>query len=301
MSAATSIGRRLFFSSQRANLPTVVVLPEPWRPTIMIEVGPFLAQSTVVSTGPISSTSFSWQMRMKCCSGVAETARSPALARSFTEVPSASSFTRSRKVLVTLNSTSASRSDMRTSRSASSMLSSFSSATPVSRALAFLKPLERVSSMQGPYHGGPLATIERGGARGMHAQTAGRRLVAGLWELPMKKLVPLMVVLGCSDNNISTNMMPPAAQGLVARVDIVTDATDATLVNAWGLAFNPAGVAWVSAAETGVSEVYDHAGRHVIPPVVIPAPGGGTSAPTGQAFNGDAGIFMGDRFIFVTE
>ena len=149
MSAATSSGRFFCFSSQRANLPTVVVLPEPCRPTIMIAVGPFLAQSIVRSIGPISSISFSWQMRMKCCSGVADSARSPALARSLTAVPSASSFTRSRKVLVTLNSTSASSSDMRTSRSASSILSSVSSATPVNRAFALRKPRERVSSMRG--------------------------------------------------------------------------------------------------------------------------------------------------------
>jgi hypothetical protein len=113
----------------------------------MIDVGPFLAQSMVVSTGPISSISSSWQILMKCCSGVAESARSPTLARSLTVSPSAFSLTRSRKVLVTLNSTSASRSDMRTSRSASSMLSSVSSVTPVRRALAFLNPRESVSSI----------------------------------------------------------------------------------------------------------------------------------------------------------
>src|SRR5690606_14933689 len=51
--------------------------------------------------------------------------------------------------LTTLNSTSASRRLMRTSRRASSMTSSVSSATPVSRCLAARKPLERVSSIGG--------------------------------------------------------------------------------------------------------------------------------------------------------
>ena len=37
--------------------------------------------------------------------------------------------------------------------------------------------------------------------------------------------------------------------------------TDETLVNAWGLAFNPMGVAWVAATETGWTGVYDAGGR----------------------------------------
>jgi uncharacterized protein (TIGR03118 family) len=74
-------------------------------------------------------------------------------------------------------------------------------------------------------------------------------------------------------------------------------------LNAWGLAFNPEGVAWVSAASSGVSEVYDAAGQHVLDPVVIPGPAGSTEAsePTGQVFNSEADEFGGDRFIFVTE
>jgi uncharacterized protein (TIGR03118 family) len=118
----------------------------------------------------------------------------------------------------------------------------------------------------------------------------------------MKKLFPLMAILGIGcDNEALENTTPSAASGLVARTDIVTDATDPMLVNAWGLSFNPAGVAWVSAAETGVSAVYDANGGHVLPSVTIPAPGGATAAPTGQAFNTNPGAFMGDHFIFVTE
>ena len=48
---------------------------------------------------------------------------------------------------MTLNSTSASSSDRRTSRSASSMLSGVSSVTPVRRALALRNPRESVSSI----------------------------------------------------------------------------------------------------------------------------------------------------------
>jgi len=95
---------------------------------------------------------------------------------------------------------------------------------------------------------------------------------------------------------------------VVTRKDIVSDssgamATDKTLVNAWGLAFNPIGAAWVSSAEEGVSEVYDAKGKAVIPAVTIPAPAGSTSksAPTGQVFNANAAAFKGDSFIFATE
>jgi len=94
----------------------------------------------------------------------------------------------------------------------------------------------------------------------------------------------------------------------VNRNDIVTDASDPSLINAWGLAFNPMGVAWVSANGTGVSEVYDSNGNHVIPPITIPPPAAlipagpqAPSTPTGQVFNGDVSSFAGDAFIFVTE
>jgi uncharacterized protein (TIGR03118 family) len=104
-----------------------------------------------------------------------------------------------------------------------------------------------------------------------------------------------LLVVGCNNNNDHE----------VTRADIVTDATDPTLINAWGLAFNPMGVAWVSANGTGVSEIYDVNGNHLLPPVTIPGPAVQTpdppSTPTGQAFNGNANSFLGDAFIFVTE
>jgi uncharacterized protein (TIGR03118 family) len=95
---------------------------------------------------------------------------------------------------------------------------------------------------------------------------------------------------------------------VVEREDIVSNqpgakAQDPDLKNAWGLAFSTFGTAWVSAAETGLSPVYDEDGKHVIPTVTIPIPAGGTapSHPTGQVFNGESGNFKGDAFIFVTE
>jgi|HubBroStandDraft_6_1064221.scaffolds.fasta_scaffold17397_2 uncharacterized protein (TIGR03118 family) len=114
----------------------------------------------------------------------------------------------------------------------------------------------------------------------------------------MKRYVWLaLLVVGCNNNNNNENE--------VTRTDIVTDATDPTLINAWGLAFNPMGVAWVSANGTGVSEIYDVNGNHLLPAVTIPGPAVQTpdppSTPTGQAFNSNTTAFLGDAFIFVTE
>jgi uncharacterized protein (TIGR03118 family) len=125
----------------------------------------------------------------------------------------------------------------------------------------------------------------------------------GREELPMKWYVCVALLLvACSDNNDNDN-----DNHIVTRTDIVTDATDPSLINAWGLAFNPMGVAWVSSNGAGVSEVFDANGNHVLPPITIPGParseagGDSPSAPTGQAFNGNGAAFLGDEFIFGTE
>src|SRR4051812_5056426 len=77
-----------------------------------------------------------------------------------------------------------------------------------------------------------------------------------------------------------------------ARTDLVSDVlpaqhVDAHLINAWGLAFNKLGVAWVGDNGTGESTVYDTAGNLGSPVVAIPPPAGGTdnAAVTGVAFN----------------
>src|SRR5882672_11496559 len=54
---------------------------------------------------------------------------------------------------------------------------------------------------------------------------------------------------------------PPIAQvvrqrNLVSDGGVAASQQDPNLVNAWGLAFNPNGPAWVSAAGTGLSIVY---------------------------------------------
>jgi hypothetical protein len=79
-----------------------------------------------------------------------------------------------------------------------------------------------------------------------------------------------------------------AIEGTVTQTNIVSDlpgqasATDPHLKNAWGLAFNPSGPAWVSANGNGTSQVYDSSGNLKLE-VTVPPPAGGMppSAPTG--------------------
>ena len=78
---------------------------------------------------------------------------------------------------------------------------------------------------------------------------------------------------------------------------------DVNLVNAWGLAFNPAGFAWVADAGTGKSTLYD--GNGVLQSPVVTLAGGGDAA--GIVFNGstdfsitEAGITAPSNFIFAT-
>src|SRR4051812_30187390 len=100
-----------------------------------------------------------------------------------------------------------------------------------------------------------------------------------------------------------------AIEGTVTQENIVADeagkaaATDPHLKNAWGLAFNPAGPAWVSSNGNGTSQVYNDSGKVLLEVAIPPAAGGmPPSAPTGQVFNRSASsAFMGDLFIFVTE
>lgn len=108
---------------------------------------------------------------------------------------------------------------------------------------------------------------------------------------------------------------PAAATGLFQRHDLVSDGgvpaahIDHNLVNAWGVAFNPYGYAWVADNGTGVSTLYDGNGNRQSLVVQIPSPTmgiGGT--PTGIVFNGSSGFVASRsgvsgpaRFIFATE
>jgi uncharacterized protein (TIGR03118 family) len=97
---------------------------------------------------------------------------------------------------------------------------------------------------------------------------------------------------------------------LVSDGFIPADNTDPNLVNGWGVAFNPFGPVWVADNGTGVSTIYNGAGKPQSLVVQIPAPAGSSDKgnPTGIVFNGSNDFVVGSgnttgpsRFIFATE
>jgi uncharacterized protein (TIGR03118 family) len=88
----------------------------------------------------------------------------------------------------------------------------------------------------------------------------------------------------------------------------MTPHTDANLVNAWGLAFDPAGFVRVADNGTSKSTLYDGNGVPQSLVVSLSAGTAGTANPTGIAFNGtqdfrvsQAGVSGVSAFIFVGE
>jgi uncharacterized protein (TIGR03118 family) len=83
---------------------------------------------------------------------------------------------------------------------------------------------------------------------------------------------------------------------------------DPRLVNAWGLAFNPFGLAWVADNGTGFSTLYDGDGKPQSLVVTIPGSGKNTGNPTGTVFYGGTAFLVTkgstsgpSRFLFVNE
>jgi uncharacterized protein (TIGR03118 family) len=76
------------------------------------------------------------------------------------------------------------------------------------------------------------------------------------------------------------------------------------LVNGWGLAWAPSGIAWVNSEGGHVSALFNGEGLAPRIPVNIPGPGGPASGhPTGIVFNGTADFMLSNgsaaRFLFV--
>jgi uncharacterized protein (TIGR03118 family) len=83
---------------------------------------------------------------------------------------------------------------------------------------------------------------------------------------------------------------------------------DPNLVNAWGLAFNPYGVAWVADNHTGLATLYNGNGNPQPLVVTIPGPAGATGSPTGTVFYGGPAFVVAkgatsgpSRFLFASE
>lgn len=110
--------------------------------------------------------------------------------------------------------------------------------------------------------------------------------------------------------DLSDNLNAGKKIGHFAQTNLVSDVTgwanrtDPTLINAWGLAWAPSGIAWIGSQAGHVSNVYNGEGGTVLGPVNIPSPGGTTGGnPTGVIFNSSTGFVLSTggaaRFIFV--
>jgi uncharacterized protein (TIGR03118 family) len=92
---------------------------------------------------------------------------------------------------------------------------------------------------------------------------------------------------------------------LISDIPGMAAATDANLVNPWGISRSSTSPWWVSDNGPGVSTLYTGTGSAVPLVVTIPAADSGTGTPTGQIFNGsqDFQLSPGNPalFLFVTE
>ena len=95
---------------------------------------------------------------------------------------------------------------------------------------------------------------------------------------------------------------------LTSNLGSLAPTQDPNLVNPWGLSRSTDGAWWVSDNGTGLSTLYNAAGKAV--PLVVTIPPGSTDSPTGTptgtVFNGDPTAFpiapgKGSIFLFVTE
>jgi len=120
---------------------------------------------------------------------------------------------------------------------------------------------------------------------------------------------------GGSDGSVGTATMTGSfvASALVSNSSSASNPyraanTDAHLVNAWGIAFNPQGFVWVANNGTSTSTLYDGAGVPQSLVVSIPAGTAGPAKPTGIVFNGSSaftvtqgGVSGASVFIFAGE
>jgi len=98
-----------------------------------------------------------------------------------------------------------------------------------------------------------------------------------------------------------------AVKSLVSDGGVPADHVDASLVNPWGIAFNPTGLVWVSNNGTATSTLYDGAGVKSTLTVTTPAGARGAGGPTGIVFSGSNDfqvrsptVAAASRFIFAS-
>jgi uncharacterized protein (TIGR03118 family) len=102
---------------------------------------------------------------------------------------------------------------------------------------------------------------------------------------------------------LSTGSAGAAGPNVYSLKSLVTDSTDPSLVNGWGLVAGPTTPWWTSNNGTNTSTLYGGAGNKLT--LTVSVPGG----PTGTVFNGSSSSFVvsqdgksgAARFIFATE
>ncbi|MBZ5676284.1 MAG: TIGR03118 family protein [Acidobacteriia bacterium] len=107
-------------------------------------------------------------------------------------------------------------------------------------------------------------------------------------------LKPFHIVLTTLGFGLATAFANPV--GFV-QTNLASDASDANLVNAWGIAASATSPFWLGANGSGTSVLYNGAGAKQALTVTIP----GDGSVTGVAFSGVAGAFNGDAFLFASE
>jgi uncharacterized protein (TIGR03118 family) len=128
---------------------------------------------------------------------------------------------------------------------------------------------------------------------------------SGLYASVFLFLAFLVLITGCNKDFNPKAIKDFNQVNLVANNNEYNNhVTDTALINAWGLAFNPGGIAWVSSQAGHVSTVYTKDGGIARPPVNIPSPGGPVGGnPTGIVFNGSQDFVLPNGkpalFIFV--
>ena len=132
--------------------------------------------------------------------------------------------------------------------------------------------------------------------------------------LGIAALAASLVSCGGGGGDGGSTMAPPVAATKFVVANLVSDGTitaahtDAKLVNAWGLAFNPTGFVWVANNGSNSSTLYDGNGVLQTLVVSIPAGSGGAASPTGIVYNGSQdfkvtqnGLTGASPFIFAGE
>jgi len=133
-------------------------------------------------------------------------------------------------------------------------------------------------------------------------------LMRGLFRAKGEQIMSKLQITAaaCAFLSIASSAYPAAASGYVqttlAEMGSLGDPTkvhpDPDLVNPWGISLSSGSPFWVSDNGTGKSTLYNSAG--IKQGLVVTMPTGSFSV-TGQVFNGTAGNFHGDTFVFATE